>query len=63
MATLPDQTTYGLARLAFCALVALRTAVQDSAVTSLMAEHLFIARWLATAQKQKCFPKTVVSDI
>ncbi|MGQ6549912.1 DUF2913 family protein [Serratia sp. IR-2025] len=63
MATHPDQTTRDLAHLAFCALVALQTAVQDGAVTSPMAEHLFIVRWLATAQKQKRFPKTVAIDI
>ncbi len=32
-------------------------------MTSPMAEHLFIVRWLATAQKQKRFPKTVAMDI
>jgi hypothetical protein len=32
-------------------------------VTSPMAEHLFIVRWLAIAQKQKRFPKTVAIDI
>ncbi|HHQ4308942.1 TPA: DUF2913 family protein [Serratia fonticola] len=63
MATHPDQTTHDLAHLAFCALVALETAVQDGAVTSPMAEHFFIVRWLATAQKQKRFPKTVAIDI
>ncbi|MHA3341299.1 DUF2913 family protein [Yersinia pseudotuberculosis] len=63
MATHPDQTTRDLAHLAFCALVALQTAIQDGAVTSPMAEHLFIVRWLATAQKQKRFPKTVAIDI
>ncbi|WP_447873523.1 DUF2913 family protein [Serratia fonticola] len=63
MATHPDQTTRDLAHLAFCALVALQTAVQDGIVTSPMAEHLFIVRWLATAQKQKRFPKTVAIDI
>lgn len=63
MATHPDQTTHDLAHLAFCALVALQTAVQDGAVTSPMAEHFFIVRWLATAQKQKRFPKTVAIDI
>lgn len=63
MATHPDQITHDLAHLAFCALVALQTAVQDGAVTSPMAEHLFIVRWLATAQKQKRFPKTVAIDI
>ncbi|MBC3380438.1 DUF2913 family protein [Serratia fonticola] len=59
----PDQTTHDLAHLAFCALVALQTAVQDSSVASPMAEHLFIVRWLATAQMQKRFPKTVAMDI
>lgn len=63
MATHPDQITHDLANLAFCALVALQTAVQDSSVASPMAEHLFIVRWLATAQKQKRFPKTVAMDI
>ncbi|WP_127960521.1 DUF2913 family protein [Serratia microhaemolytica] len=63
MATPPDQTTRDLAHLAFCALVALQTAIQDGAVASPMAEHLFIVRWLATAQKQKRFPKTVAIDI
>ncbi|MFN3070406.1 DUF2913 family protein [Serratia sp. J2] len=63
MATHPDQTTRDLAHLAFCALVALQTAVQDGAVTSPMAEHFFIVRWLATAQKQKRFPKTIAIDI
>lgn len=63
MVTHPDQTTHDLAHLAFCALVALQTAVQDRIVTSPMAEHLFIVRWLATAQKQKRFPKTVAIDI
>ncbi|HEJ9059028.1 TPA: DUF2913 family protein [Serratia fonticola] len=53
----PDQTTQDLTHLAFCALVALQTAVQDGAVTSPMAEHLFIVRWLTTAQKHKRFPK------
>lgn len=63
MATHPDQATRDLAHLAFCALVALQTVVQDGIVTSPMAEHLFIVRWLATAQKQKRFPKTVAMDI
>lgn len=32
-------------------------------MASPMAEHLYIVRWLATAQKQKHFPKTVAIDI
>ncbi len=59
----PDQTVQDLAHLAFCALVALHTAIQQGAVTSPMAEHLFLIRWLATAQKQKRFPRSVAIDI
>ncbi|CAI2160196.1 Protein of uncharacterised function (DUF2913) [Serratia fonticola] len=59
----PDQTVQDLAHLAFCALVALHTAIQQGAVTSPMAEHLFLVRWLATAQKQKRFPRSVAIDI
>ncbi|MDQ9130473.1 DUF2913 family protein [Serratia fonticola] len=63
MTTSPDQTVKDLAHLAFCALVSLHTAVQQGAVTSPMAEHLFLVRWLATAQKQKRFPRSVAIDI
>lgn len=63
MATHPDQTTQDLAHLAFCALIALHTAAQDNVVTSPMAEHLFLIRWLATAQKQKRFTRNVAIDI
>lgn len=63
MANPPDQTVQDLANLAFCALVALHTAIQQGAVTSPMAEHLFLVRWLATAQKQKRFPRSVALDI
>ncbi|WP_431221658.1 DUF2913 family protein [Serratia sp. L9] len=63
MTTPPDQTVKDLAHLAFCALVALHTAVQQGTVTSLMAEHLFLVRWLATAQKQKRFPRSMALDI
>ncbi|KEY57330.1 DUF2913 family protein [Serratia sp. DD3] len=59
----PEQTVKDLAHLAFCALVALYTAVQQGTVTSPMAEHLFLVRWLATAQKQKRFPRSVALDI
>ncbi|OKP21423.1 hypothetical protein BSQ40_25970 [Serratia fonticola] len=59
----PEQTVQDLAHLAFCALVALHTAVQQGAVTSPMSEHLFFVRWLATAQKQKRFPRSVAIDI
>lgn len=63
MTSSPKQTVQELGHLAFCALVALHTAVQQGTVTSSMAEHLFLMRWLATAQKQKRFPRSVVIDI
>lgn len=63
MTNSPDQTVQDLAHLAFCALVALHTAVQQGAVASPMAEHLCLVRWLATAQKQKRFPRSVAIDI
>lgn len=59
----PEQTEQDLAHLAFCALVALQTAVQDGVATSPVAEHLFLVRWLPTAQKQTRFPRRVASDI
>jgi hypothetical protein len=52
-----------LSNLAFCALVALSIARQDGVARTPLAEHLFLVRWLATAQKQKRFPKCVAIDI
>ncbi|MBG6243216.1 MAG: DUF2913 family protein [Candidatus Symbiopectobacterium sp. Dall1.0] len=59
----PQETTYDLSHLAFCALVALHLAHQDRVAGSLYAENLFLVRWLAQAQKQKRFPKSVSVDI
>ncbi|MBH3156849.1 DUF2913 family protein [Serratia ureilytica] len=56
-------TLSALGNLAFCALVALGIARQDGIAGNPLAEHLFLVRWLATAQKQKRFPKSVASDI
>lgn len=53
----PEITLSALSNLAFCALVALGIVVTP------LAEHLFLIRWLATAQKQKRFPKCVAIDI
>ncbi|HCR1141729.1 TPA: DUF2913 family protein [Klebsiella aerogenes] len=59
----PEQTVADLSHLAWCALVALRLARQEGqALTPLMA-HTFLLRWLASAQKQRRFPKTVAPDI
>ncbi len=52
-----------LAHFAFCGQVALHLADQDSGPLSPMGQHLFVLRWLVTAQKQKRFPKVVASEI
>ncbi|MEI7412247.1 DUF2913 family protein [Pectobacterium aroidearum] len=49
--------------LAWCALVALALARQDGVVQSASQENLFLVRWLATAQKQRRFPRDVAPDI
>ncbi|MGP2740497.1 DUF2913 family protein, partial [Serratia nevei] len=58
-----DNTTAALSHLAFCALAALGLARQDGIVGTPYAENLFLIRWLATAQKQKRFPRSVAVDI
>jgi hypothetical protein len=59
----PESTVAALSHLAFCALVALALARQDGAAGTPWAENLFLTRWLATAQKQKRFPRCVATDI
>ncbi|EJC3597077.1 DUF2913 family protein [Salmonella enterica] len=49
--------------LAWCALVALAQARQDSGVLSPAQENLFLTRWLATALKQRRFSREVTPDI
>lgn len=60
---IPENTTSALSHLAFCALVALGLARQDGAAGTPYAENLFLIRWLATAQKQKRFPRSVAIDL
>lgn len=60
---LPEQTVTALTHFAWCALIALRTAQQDGQGVSPLASHTFLVRWLALAQKQKRFPRTVAPDI
>ncbi|WP_439292237.1 MULTISPECIES: DUF2913 family protein [Rahnella] len=55
--------TSELANLAWCILVAVRLVQQDGKAQSHLQQHLFIMRWLTTAQKQKRFPKTISRDI
>jgi hypothetical protein len=59
----PEQTVADLARLAWCALVALRLAQRDGQALSPMMVHTFLLRWLAQAQKQRRFPRSVAPDI
>ena len=54
----PTDTTTDLSHLAFCALVALALERQSGGASTPYAETLFLIRWLATAQKQKRFPKS-----
>ena len=49
--------------LAWCALVALAQARQDSGVLSPAQENLFLTRWLAAALKQRRFSRDVTPDI
>jgi len=59
----PEQTVSDLAHLAWCALVAVRLAQCDSIALSPLMAHTFLLRWLATAQKQRRFPRSVTPDI
>lgn len=49
--------------LAWCALVALALARQDSGFLSAAQENLFLTRWLATALKQRRFSRDITPDI
>ncbi|EJJ3932104.1 DUF2913 family protein [Salmonella enterica] len=49
--------------MAWCALVALALARREGCVSSPAQENLFLTRWLATAQKQRRFPREVATDI
>lgn len=49
--------------LAWCALVALAMARQDSHGLTPIQENLFLTRWLATALKQRRFSRDVTPDI
>lgn len=59
----PADTTTDLSHLAFCALVALALERQSGGASTPYAETLFLIRWLATAQRQKRFPRSVAIDI
>lgn len=52
-----------LAHLAWCILIATRMAIREGRTQPGLQQHLFIMQWLATAKKQKRFPKSVAEDI
>lgn len=49
--------------IAWCALVALALARQEYSIMSLAEENLFLTRWLATALRQRRFPRDVTPDV
>lgn len=59
----PEESLADLAHLAWCALVGLHLAQQDGQALSPLTTHTFLVRWLADAQKQRRFPRSVASDI
>ncbi|MGC6031372.1 DUF2913 family protein [Enterobacter kobei] len=59
----PEESLADLAHLAWCALVGLHLAQQDGQALSPLTVHTFLVRWLADAQKQRRFPRSVASDI
>lgn len=58
-----DKPTQELGHLAWCLQAALQLAKQEGKALTPMNQHLFIMQWLASAQKQKRFPKSVAIDI
>lgn len=59
----PEQTVNALAHFAWCALIALRLAQHDGRALSPLMEHTFLVSWLAAAQKQRRFPRSIANDI
>jgi hypothetical protein len=58
-----DKGNLNVSHLAWCGLIALNTARLDGQVNSPAQDNLFLTRWLATAEKQRRFPKELASDI
>ncbi|EGT0627992.1 DUF2913 family protein [Citrobacter freundii] len=59
----PEESLVDLAHFAWCALTALRLVQQEGQAHSSLTSHAFLLRWLAGAQKQRRFPRSVASDI
>ncbi|TNL06722.1 hypothetical protein CYD30_19635 [Kosakonia cowanii] len=58
-----EQTVADLAHLSWCALVSLHIARQEGKALSPLTTHTFLLSWLASAQKQRRFPRSVALDI
>lgn len=58
-----EQIIIALSHFSWCALVALRLAQQDGKARSPLTVHSFLVNWLACAQKQRRFPRSVTTDI
>ncbi|EOL9123147.1 DUF2913 family protein [Enterobacter ludwigii] len=52
-----------LAHLAWCIIVAVKLARKEGKSLTPLQTHMFIMRWLSTAQKRKLFPKSLAPDI
>ncbi|HED1422654.1 TPA: DUF2913 family protein [Kluyvera georgiana] len=59
----PEESLADLAHFAWCALVGLRLTQQDGQALSPLTIHTFLVRWLADAQKQRRFPRSVAANI
>ncbi|KNC92834.1 DUF2913 family protein [Trabulsiella odontotermitis] len=59
----PEQLITDRAHFAWCVLVGLRLAQQEGLVCSPLSIHVFLLRWLATAQRQHRFSRSVAPDI
>ena len=58
-----DNDKFNVSHLAWCGLIALHTARCDGQTNSPVQENLFLSRWLATAEKQRRFPRELAGDI
>ncbi|QZY97830.1 DUF2913 family protein [Pantoea dispersa] len=58
-----DNDNLNVSHLAWCGLIALHTARRDGQVSAPAQENLFLTRWLATAEKQRRFPRALAPDI
>ena len=59
----PEESLADLAHFAWCALVGLRLSQQNGQALSPLTINSFLVRWLADAQKQRRFPRSVAPDI